>query len=279
MSKSTEDLTSSAKTQTKRHKPDSEDSPDKLTCLLSRPVDTCGHCNKKCTTKDRAIQCDLCSTWVHANCENLTNDQYKVLGSSANIVYYCNFNSCASRVKYALAEWMHTSSSVITSLKESHSKFLLEYENLRKNLTDLSGKLDTLQSSETELHNHIKDTTTALSTMKPLPNVPASFNTTDIVDEYLDRERRKSNLIIYGIPESTGSTPDERKSSDNSYFTDLVHSEFKLDTVEITKSARLGKRIEGKARPLLITLMDSYVRGHILRNAKTLRNSSSYQNV
>ena len=59
MSKSTEELTLSAKTQTKRHKPDLKDSPDNLTHLLSRPVDMC--------TKDRAIQCDLCSTWVHTN--------------------------------------------------------------------------------------------------------------------------------------------------------------------------------------------------------------------
>ena len=122
------------------------------------------------------------------------------------MVYYCNFKSCASRVKYALAEWMHTSSSIITSSKESHSKFLLEYENLHNNPTDLSGKLDTLQSGEIELHNHSKDTYyyCSLNNEAP-PNAPASFNATDIVDEYLDCERHKSNLIIYGIPESTGS--------------------------------------------------------------------------
>ena len=211
--------------------------------------------------------------------ENLTNDQYKVLGSSVNIVYYCKFNSCASRVKNVIAEWTHTSSSIITSLKESHSKLSTEYEDLRKNLSDLSSKLDTLQSSESELQNHIKDTTTALSSVKMPLVAPTTSNATDIVDEYLDCERRKPNLIIYGIPESSGSTPDERKLNDKTYFTDLVHSEFKLDNIEITKFVRLGKQIEGKIRPLLVTLMDSYVRGHLLRNAKTLRNSSSHQNV
>ena len=66
-------------------------------------------------------------------------------------------------------------------------------------------------SNETELQNHIKDTTTALSTVK-LPLVtPAASNPTDVVDEYLDREWCKSNLILYGVPEPTGSTPDERK--------------------------------------------------------------------
>ena len=216
---------------------------------------------------------------MHTNCENLTNDQYKVLGSSVNIVYYCKFNSCASWVKNVITEWTHTSSSIITPLKESYSKLSTEYEDLHKNLSDLSSKLDTLQSSESELQNHIKDTTTALSSVKMPFVAPTTSNPTDIVDEYLDRERRKPNLIIYGIPEFSGSIPDERKLNDKTNFTDLVHSEFKLGNIKITKLVRLGKQIEGKIRPLLVTLMDSYVIGHLLQNAKTLRNSSSHQNV
>ena len=129
---------------------------------------------------------------------------------------------------------------------------------------NLSSKLDTLQSSKSELQNHIKDTTTALSSVKMPLIAPTTFNATDIVDEYLDREQRKPNLIIYGIPESSDSILDERKLNDNTYFTDLVHSEFKLDNIEITKLVCLGKQIEGKIRLLLVTLTDSYVRGHLL---------------
>jgi len=44
---------SGATSQTKRPKPD--DSPDKLSCLLDKSTDVCGHCNKKCTTEDEAI--------------------------------------------------------------------------------------------------------------------------------------------------------------------------------------------------------------------------------
>ena len=84
MSNNSGNQTSTAKTQTKRLKPDSDDSPDKLSRLLGRDVDMCGHCNKKCTVKNKAIQCNLCSTWVHASCEKLTHEQYNVLGSSTS---------------------------------------------------------------------------------------------------------------------------------------------------------------------------------------------------
>lgn len=275
-------MSSSASNQTKRRKPDSEDSPDKLSRLLNKPVDVCGHCNKKCATNDEAIQCDLCSTWVHASCENLSLEQYNSLcqlTSCTNIVYYCNLNSCSNRVRSIMAEWIHTSSDTFKSLKESHTHLLSEWKNLCKNLSDLSSKLDILQSSETELGNRIKDTTSALSAANFSPATTVTTNATDIVDEYLSRERRKSNLIIYGLPEPNGSTPAERRSNDDTNVCGLIKSEFNIDNIEISKSFRLGKRNEGKNRPLLITLANNYARSRILRSAKNLRKSSTYQNV
>ena len=275
-------MTSSASSQVKRHKPDSEDSPDKLSRLLNKSADMCNHCNKKCTVNDEAIQCDLCSTWVHASCENLSHEQYNSLSqlaSSANVVYYCNLNSCSSRVKSIMAEWMQTSSNVAKSLKESHTNLLSELENLHKSLRELSGKLDTLHTSETELQDRIKNTTTALSAVNLPATTQTSPSATAIVDEYLDRKRRKSNLIIYGLPEPTGSTPTERRSYDDANFSSIVNTEFQIDTIEISKSFRLAKRVEGKNRPLLITLMDNNIRNRILRNAKDLQKSSTYSKV
>ena len=83
-------------------------------------------------------------------------------------------------------------------------------------------------------------------------------------------------MIIYGLPEPTGSTPAECRSNDDVYFSSLVNSEFNIHTVEISESFRLGKCAEGKRRPLLITVMDDHVRSQILKN---LCKSSTYQNV
>ena len=69
--------------------------------VVGKPVNVCGHCSKKCTSKgltNEAIMCDLCGSWVHAACEGLTREQFKVFNqlsnSVENIVYYCNFNQC-----------------------------------------------------------------------------------------------------------------------------------------------------------------------------------------
>ena len=64
-----------------------------------------GHCGKNCSDKglDKAIQCDLCAAWVHASCEGVSSDDYKLMknltSSSKNVIYYCSLNQCLSRVK------------------------------------------------------------------------------------------------------------------------------------------------------------------------------------
>ena len=44
----------------KRKKPDTDGSPDKSEQMLSKALDVCGKCNKKCTAKGEFNQCDLC---------------------------------------------------------------------------------------------------------------------------------------------------------------------------------------------------------------------------
>ena len=178
-----------------------------------------------------------------------------------------------------MAEWMQTSSNAVKSLKELHTNLLSELENLHKSLHELSGKLDTLHTSETELQDRIKNTTTAFSAVNQPATTPVLLSVTAIVDELLDSDWQKSNLIIYVLPEPTGSTPAEHRSSDDVYFSRLVNSEFNIDNIEFSKSFCLGKCVERKRRPLLIMLMDNYVRSQMLRNSKNLCKSSIYQNV
>ena len=84
----------------KQKKP-KDDSPD----IKRSPVDLCGHCGKNCRDKvlNKAIQCDLYAAWVHASCEGVSSDDYKLMknltSSSKNVIYYCSLNQCLSRVK------------------------------------------------------------------------------------------------------------------------------------------------------------------------------------
>ena len=61
----------------KRGRPN--DSPDPKDQLLSKDIDICGHCRKKCLPSSEVLQCDLCSVWVHANCEGYMPTLYRMV--------------------------------------------------------------------------------------------------------------------------------------------------------------------------------------------------------
>ena len=70
---------------------------------LELPGEICKHCNEKCNESgecSKAIQCELCYSWVHATCDGLSLKEYdlfnKLSSSVINIAYCCNLNHCYS---------------------------------------------------------------------------------------------------------------------------------------------------------------------------------------
>ena len=85
-----------------------------------------------------------------------------------------------------------------------------------------------------------------------------------IVDEYLDCERRKINLIVYNLAEPSGKSATERTKLDSKKLAHLFNSEFHIENIEITKCIRLGTPNQNRARPVSITIPNSNVRITIL---------------
>lgn len=101
----------------------------------------------------------------------------------------------------------------------------------------------------------------------------------DAMNQYFDRERRKQNLVIFGLPESEGSNSSDRNMLDASAFSRLVSSQFKIENITIVKTAHLGRINPEKPRPLLVSLSDSSSRRYLLQNSKILRGNPEYNKV
>ena len=61
------------------------------------------------------------------------------------------------------------------------------------------------------------------------------------MNEYFNRESRKQNLVIYGLPESEGSDTSDQNMSDANAFSRLVSSQFKIENINIAKNDSFGK--------------------------------------
>ena len=64
---------------------------------------------------------------------------------------------------------------------------------------------------------------------------------TSLLREEREREERKLNLIIHGVPESTSETPTERKAYDIDQTSGILSQILEADT-SVQDAVRLGKR-------------------------------------
>ena len=191
----------------------------------------------------------MCYSWVHATCEGLKKDQYKqftqLTNTITNIAYYCTLNQCASLNKKLIYD--HLSSLKQNADTTTLRSLKVEQTNLHHTISDVSNKLDDLFSqNRNKLKMYVSKTLASKVKLQVPPNLSQTTASTSklpttavlsIADELADREWRKSNLIIYNLPEPTNN------SKDKSLFTELSKSVF--DTiVKITKSLRLGKKLK-----------------------------------
>ena len=111
---------------------------------------------------------------------------------------------------------------------------------------------------------------------RPPPSVHGSCELTNIVDEYVDRERRKSNVIVYNLPEVDPEQPD-KLPSDTDSFSNMVSNGLGIDGFKVSKMYRLGKKVENKSRPLLVSLDTPSMRATLLSKSATLRKSEHWK--
>ena len=104
----------------------------------------------------------------------------------------------------------------------------------------------------------------------------------EVVDEYVEREKRKNNLIIHNFPEPTEvSSNEQRALKDTEALTGLFHTEFKVTDAKIRRATRLGafKSISARPQLLLVEFSDISIKRSILRQATKLRRSSKWSDV
>lgn len=278
-----DDMEEEAPPRHKRGRPN--DSPDPKDQLLSKDVDMCGHCHKKCSPSSEALQCDLCAAWVHASCEGFTKKQYGSLNqltkSIENVMFYCRLNNCVTRSKQFI---FNKFEAVLASEvnQDNLQSLVKEQDEIRSALSQLSSKVNELCSMNQNLGTEIKATAESISRVPVAPNtanVSTVINPSVIVDEYLDHERRKSNLIVYNLEEPAAQSAAERSKKDSEKLIHLFQTEFRMEEIEVTKCIRLGKITQNRVRPVLITIPSVKARSTILKNASSLRKSENFKNV
>jgi hypothetical protein len=98
------------------------------------------------------------------------------------------------------------------------------------------------------------------------------------INELNEREKRKKNVMIYGVAESTKVNLTEKKAEDEKKVQEVLQFIGKAD-VKPAYLRRLKSRDASKPGPIIVELTDVSLRNPILLAAKKLRSSSEHATV
>jgi hypothetical protein len=258
--------TNSPANDTAKFKPATDSDTDDTTSV-------CGVCNEPVADDERVITCDICLRQFHDVCTGLSSDTFDVLvtihGQTGWVCMPCRSESnslrCAlTRTNEELADirvslkWLSDELMKLKSISHSPS-----FDAGTHGLSSVSGKtaVDT-------------NTNSVESTNKSKIHLEVHLAMKDLT-------RRKSNVIVTGLPEPTATTDAENQLADKDTFVHFCEENLTVKPVIAYKGCiRLGKHDGVHPRRLLVHLTNEEAATQVLQAAKSLhrnkRNSTSH---
>lgn len=261
--------------------------------------DRCTVCNTAVSKKEQAVACEACERWCHIMCAGIDGKTYETLKAVDNLHWFCN--ECNGRVVKMLSD--------ITQLQKKQEEMEKRQVDFEKGMRDLNttflgevaimrekvekvveevqlvkdghGKLEQRLAGEKARDKQIDELTAAFIQDGPWvvrKEVENEMNmglraVREDVEEKLEIERRKENLVIHGVPET-----DAERDIDT--VTQILSLGLHLDFTRYVESMmRIGRVQTERPRPLRLKLKSQNARKEILARAKNLKESEDYKRM
>lgn len=277
----------------------------------------CNYCNKD--NAKHMIECEACEKWSCLDCQNMPPDVYEIFAVEKNRMHwYCNrcepiaVNAAKQSVKPSSgveSEYeqldldvmtQRVQSQITNKVTEKMNEVLQEVQKTVKAMLD-SGeeRIERAYRNYAEVVRnqpvHVESTTTTSASNhatggglvdrhdKYKSKSNDTFNNTEAgiaaIEEMTERERRKNNLVIFNLPESTARSPKGRQEYDKSVVEELIKTGIEVEGVEVIKVVRLGgigQNRLAKPRVTLIEVQDHSTKIRILQSARNLRSKDMW---
>jgi hypothetical protein len=257
----------------------------------------CGKCNA--LVKQKGIQCDVCLTWHHVVCAELPETLYKEINkhTGGGIRWLCE--RCDEKVGNILGG--------IVKLRENHEKMEKEMGELKKEVAELTKELkqekkglkerqdkveaefEGVRKEVVEVGKDLKEQkgkySEALKKGLNQEQVEADKGRKEVgnsanqerefqmhLAEAMERDKRKSNLVIMGMKEEMG------EQEANQFITTMLSKLLDGEKVAFENKGRVGKEGD-KCRPVRVTIEETTCRRGIMKKAMKLKEEREYEKI
>lgn len=189
----------------------------------------CPHCKQE--VGEVGMQCEVCYSWFHNECEDISAEDYKFFTSS----------KAARQTSWSC----RTCCIAVKDMREDLTKVQLDQKKLK---TDVK-----LLKTEAEGRDgKIADLTSRLEKLEQ----KATAGPTDVINEIEERSRRENQLVIFNVPQSEAADVEVKKAHDIKQFKKVCGTMLpEAEIPEIAQVFRFGKD-KDKDRPMKVRFRD-----------------------
>jgi len=213
-----------------------------------------------------------CEGLQHRTCLQISTDQYSALSDvSSNILFFCS--SCLSKLPEALRAFDSVNdacSQVEKSIKTIEVNLLNRFDGLTDQMNDLATKI--VEANQELSDEEVVNSGQIANIVGPKHHSNLSTTFSSILSEEREKDKRKLNLILHNVPESTDINSDVRKQCDTDTAKAVFNQHLGIAT-SVSNATRLGKK-GNRSRLLRVTVSSERDKAIILRNSTKVRSTN-----
>jgi len=251
---------------------------------------------------DKVLECDVCNRCVHTKCGKVTNAMYSELkkatggGGGKGIKFFCiecdkMFESVRIDLKQMIDKQL--------KLESKQNDFEEDLEEVKRNIEMIKTNLKKVseESKQEEDNNQVKVADEIVNLKNQIGELKVKYS--DVarvggaeggivvqgqqispgrslqleVSEVMEREKRKNNLVIFGIEETDDENLTKNKINE-------IITEVGMNVEKVKYFGRVGRRVAGaKPRVVRIVCEDSETKRSILKGANKLKGIEGFQRI
>ncbi|CAH8546471.1 unnamed protein product [Dicrocoelium dendriticum] len=221
----------------------------------------CGICCKIVGHRANAISCSLCSARLHISCVGLTVDQFRIIQGIKSEFLKTVCKQCQANLVQNKTD---TSNKRINTTKCSRMPSLpcASPQSVKQPTPSTSSHPSRKQGTKVPSDSPSRPTICSADSKVPMCDKQIEDNDwrvqTSKKPRPISNDLRRRSLMIFYAPESGDSNPQVRYAHDVEYLQSLIDKllDVNEDGLKVQQIARLGKRMEGKSRPMRVTFAE-----------------------